>query len=120
MSNTESNKRKIVVSICATLLGWAFGVYGANLSPEPDNAALLYYQAFLLCPDPCDLPAGFGQIFRHDWAQYIGKCREYMKDYQDTIQLVEAASNVPHCNWAIPYAQGPKADPNGRRNYDRF
>ena len=111
MSNTKSNSRMVVGSICASLLLGTLGAHAANLPPEPNNAALLYYQAFLLCPDPCDLPVWFGQIFRHDWAQYMGKCREYMKDYQDMIQLVEAASKVPHCNWAIPYLQGPKVRP---------
>ncbi|MHC4557571.1 MAG: hypothetical protein ACYS80_09740 [Planctomycetota bacterium] len=42
----------LIVCICATLALWAARAYPAPLPPDPDNAALLYYQAFLRQPEP--------------------------------------------------------------------
>jgi len=83
-------------------------VHSVAEESEPDNAALLYYQAFLLCPDTHDIPKEIGAVFHAESGGEVGKYREYAKDYQHVIQLVETASNIPNCNWAIPYPQGPK------------
>jgi len=73
---------------------------------KPDNAALLYYQAFLLCPNPNDIPQGIGEVFHAESGIDVEDYRSYVKDYQHMIQLAMAASNIPYCNWSIPYSQG--------------
>ena len=73
---------------------------------DPDNAALLYYQAFLLCPKPDDIPREVSAVFHAESGGDAGKYRRYVKDYHYVIQLVGAASNIRRCNWAIPYLQG--------------
>jgi hypothetical protein len=98
----------VVGSICASLLVGTLGAHAASLPPDPNNAALLYYQALLLCPDPDDIPREVGAVFHAESGGDAGQYRDYVKDYQDVIQLVEAASRISHCNWAIPYPQGLK------------
>lgn len=78
---------------------------------EPDNAALLYYQAFLLCPSNDDVPQEAAGVFRNESGGDAGAYRKFARDYQHVIQLVEAASNMPYCNWAIPYSQWAKVRP---------
>ena len=49
------NTRKNFVSktiICSAIFLCAFGAHAASLPPDPNNAALLYYQAFMLLPEP--------------------------------------------------------------------
>lgn len=68
--------------------------------PSPDNAALLYYQAFLLRPEPDDATRlrindilGDG-LPDSSIRAYLGLCRE-------TIHTTEVASLVPRCTWGI-------------------
>jgi len=54
MRNINHTSKRAVFSIFATLVLWTIGAQPAVSSPDPDNAALLYYQAFLLRPQPDD------------------------------------------------------------------
>ena len=63
-------ENKMLMSlICGMMFISALSARGAELPPDPNNAALLYYQALLLCPEPdaadMDLVYGAGreQIF---------------------------------------------------------
>jgi hypothetical protein len=65
--------------------------------PNPDNAALLYYQAFLLRPELNDLKTrGFYYGAKPDrkFRAYLGRCLPM-------IEIVEIASRMPNCTWGI-------------------
>ncbi len=47
-NNSLSNK----ITICCAIFLWTLGAQASTLPPDPNNAALLYYQAFLLRPEP--------------------------------------------------------------------
>lgn len=70
--------------------------------PSTGNAALLYYQAFLLRPQPDDATSGqINAVLKRGLPNdlirtYLGKCRKM-------IHTVEIASQSPHCEWAIRY-----------------
>ncbi len=51
MSNINHRSRKIFFCVSGTIFFCAFGTNAAISLPDPDNAALLYYQAFLLRPE---------------------------------------------------------------------
>jgi len=73
-----------------------------SLPSDPDNAALLYYQAFLLLPDPNSnliYPVLYG-------GEPDEKVREYIEDAHEAIELTEAAAKIPNCTWGIMYSQG--------------
>jgi hypothetical protein len=77
------------------------------LPPDPDNAALLYYQAFLLRPEPDeDTYWSIDEVVRG--GEPDEKLREYLNllDCRETIELAEAAAQLPHCNWGIRFSQG--------------
>jgi len=102
MRNINYNSKKAICYICVILFLWTLGAHGATLPPDPDNAALLYYQAFLLLPDPnMNL---INPVL--DGAEPDEKVREYIEDAHEAIELAEAAAKIPDCTWGIVYSQG--------------
>lgn len=74
--------------------------------PDPDNAALLYYQAFLSCPkadEPLDTQLrdfADGKIaLNKEIEDYIGDCRS-------AINLAVVASELRECDWGLRYSEG--------------
>jgi hypothetical protein len=74
---------------------------------NPDNAALLYYQAFLLWPEPNDsvfykmnMIRG-GEVADREVRTYMGHCLPM-------INLAEIASRIPQCTWGIRNSPEPE------------
>ncbi|MBC8468894.1 MAG: hypothetical protein H8D56_05435 [Planctomycetes bacterium] len=78
-------------------------------TPNQDNAALLYYQAFLLRPF-LDKTASqkIDDILRG--AESDREIRTYLGHCLPVIQAAEIASRIPQCTWAIGYRAGPRFD----------
>ncbi|OHB76224.1 MAG: hypothetical protein A2Z25_24585 [Planctomycetes bacterium RBG_16_55_9] len=67
---------------------------------NPDNAALLYYQAFLLRPEPnAAVVEKIHDIFFD--AQPDRQIRIYLGHCLPMIQMAEVASQIPQCTWGI-------------------
>ena len=68
--------------------------------PNPGNAALLYYQAFLLRPEPNEAisnkihEVAFGAEPDRQVRIYLGSCL-------DVIEVVEIASRMQQCTWGV-------------------
>ncbi len=104
MRNISFSAKKVIYGVCVILALCQFGVNAATLPPDPDNAALLYYQAFLLLPDP-----NMNLIYPVlDGAEPDEKVREYLNlsDCRETIEFAEVAAQLPYCNWGIRFSQG--------------
>ena len=107
MRNINCSSRKAICSICVILSLWPLAAHAATLPPDPDNAALLYYQAFLLHPEPdADTSASIDEVLRG--GKPDEKLRNYLNlsDCRDTIEFAEAAAQLPSCDWGIRYSQG--------------
>ncbi len=91
MSNIKHNSRKLICSFCAIILLSAFGTSATVSLSAPDNAALLYYQAFLLRPELDDTFTSFKGVLRGDDPNEM--IREYLNlpDSRDAIRIAEAA-----------------------------
>jgi hypothetical protein len=79
----------------------------AALPPDPDNAALLYYQAFLLVAQTddravADMVANVanGAIAPND------QVKEHIKNCRLAIDCALAASELQRCNWGLRYSKG--------------
>jgi len=69
-----------------------------------DNAALLYYQAFIRCPSFDSFPwEAQSAVFKGTAA--AKDVRKYVEEFKDVIQLIEAGSQISRCDWAIPAQQ---------------
>lgn len=107
MSDVENNSRKVIGSICASLLFLTLNARAAGFSPAPDNAALLYYQAFVLRPEPdSDTYRLLDEVLRG--ADPTAKVREYLdlEAIRETIRIAEAATKIPNCSWGIMRSHG--------------
>jgi hypothetical protein len=97
----------MIYSIAVILVLWSLGVQAATLPPDPDNAALLYYQAFLLRPEPdFDTSQSINEVLGSGDANE--KVRKYLNlsDVRDTIEITEAAAQLLKCDWGIQYSRG--------------
>jgi hypothetical protein len=111
MRSINFSAKKAIYYVCVILVLWTLGVHAASLPPDPDNAALLYYQAFLLRPEPdYDVWWSINEALRG--TDPNDTLREYLnlRECCKTIELAEAAAQLPHCDWGIRYSQGIGAD----------
>ena len=98
MKNVNYGNRKTIYCIWGIMILWTLGAHAAALPPNPDNAALLYYQAFQLRPEPDD--ATFLQISNVlRGAEPDEKVRQYLDDCRETIRIADTATQISHCNW---------------------
>ncbi|MHC4565216.1 MAG: hypothetical protein ACYTE3_05585 [Planctomycetota bacterium] len=131
MNGSEQSRGTMIWGICAVLGLWAFGAQAAELPPDPNNAALLYYQALALWsdvrssyvdresaqepndrsdtepntakpkPDKYDMPF---QVGREQEEADRESFRQRMRGL--TLELIEAASRMPRCDWGIYHSKG--------------
>jgi hypothetical protein len=103
--NINHNYKEAVCSIFAAVVLWVLAAHAAALPPDPDNAALLYYQACLLRPEPDDATeAQVSRILRG--SEPDDKIRQYVRLCSETIELAEAAAQIPKCDWGAEYSRG--------------
>jgi hypothetical protein len=76
------------------------------LPPNPDNAALLYYQAFVLRPEPDAATAQKIQDVLRG-AEPDRRIRTYLGHCLPMIRLAEIASQIPQCTWGTRGGAGP-------------
>jgi hypothetical protein len=125
------NGIRLIWGICAVLALSVSGARAAELPRDPNNAALLYYQALALWsdvrssyvdresaqepndrsdtkpsmakpePDKYDMPF---QIGREQEEADRESFRQRMRGI--TIELIEAASRLPRCKWGIYHSKG--------------
>jgi len=107
MSNISLRNRKTICSVFGVIFFCAFGANAEVSLPAPDNAALLYYQAFLLRPEmDDDTFISFNNVLDGDDPNE--KVRKYLNlpDSREAIRLAEAATQILDCSWGITRPQG--------------
>lgn len=76
------------------------------LPPDPDNAALLYYQGFLSLPQLSQEERGhIGDVARGK-VPPDDKVRKHIAQSNGAIHFVEAGAKVPACQWGMQFSQG--------------
>jgi uncharacterized protein YdbL (DUF1318 family) len=98
----------IMVMVTGVLLaGFGPVTAAAALPPDPDNAALLYYQAFLLVPKSDDRAAADAMLKVSNGAMAPNdEVKEYIEKCGDAIDYAVAASQLEHCDWGLRYSKG--------------
>jgi hypothetical protein len=99
----------LTIVVVAGVLLACFGpiTLGATLPPDPNNAALLYYQAFLLTAQADD--SGVADLVAkvvNDGAAPNDKVKEYVRKCRTAIDYAVTASSLPHCDWGLAYSRG--------------
>ena len=76
------------------------------IPPDPDNAALLYYQGFLSLPQLSqEERTHIGDVARGKIAP-DDKVREDIGQSAGAIHFAEAATKVPDCQWGVQFSEG--------------
>lgn len=71
----------------------------------PDNAAVLYYQAFMLYDASAEAKSMLDD-YRQGLIGPDGKVEEYLADNKRIIDMVLDATQIEHCDWGLDYSQG--------------
>lgn len=74
--------------------------------PDPDNAALLYYQGFLTLAELNEEARDRIRDVAKGEAEPDDKVRQDIGKCDGAIQFAEAAAPVPACNWGFRFSQG--------------
>jgi len=79
----------------------------AAYPPDPDNAALLYYQAFLLVPQAEDRAVtDLVATVANGTTPPNDQAKEYIKNCRAAIDCALTATKLQHCNWGLQYSKG--------------
>ncbi len=82
-----------------------FSPCGGALPPDPNNAALLYYQAFLLMPAPNPVTKELVERVANG-AEPNEQTRGYVERCRIAVEYAQKAAGVPHCDWGLWYSLG--------------
>jgi hypothetical protein len=96
------------IKICCIVFLCTLGAHAAPLPSTPDNAALLYYQAFLLVPE-YDVKLIHPVLNGADPNQSV---RDHVENYREAIELADTATKIPNCNWGIMRSQLGRSSAN--------
>jgi hypothetical protein len=88
------------------LLLIAFVTNTAVSAYPPDNAAMLYYKAFMLLQESDYVPPEVMADFMDGKIKSNEQIRGYLKDSQPAIKILEEASKIEKCQWALDHSKG--------------
>ncbi len=91
----------IVLLFIVTLVAWASP---ARAYP-PDNAAILYYRAFMLY-EPNDGTKSMLDDYRQGRIELNETVEECLAKNRRVIDMVLDATRIEHCDWGLDYSQG--------------
>ncbi len=89
-----------------TLLLVAFITNAAASEYPPDNAAMLYYKAFMLIQDYHNTDTEVMADFIDGKVKSNKRIREYLEYNQSALEILEAASQIEKCEWALDHSKG--------------
>lgn len=73
---------------------------------DPNNAALLYYQSFLLCGEPDNATEAILRDVLEGSAEPNEKVVECVNKNKQAIRLAIEASKISYCDWGLKYSDG--------------
>ncbi|HIJ53524.1 MAG TPA: hypothetical protein HPP66_10275 [Planctomycetes bacterium] len=77
----------------------------SSFAYPPDNAAVLYYRAFMLYEKPDNIGPSLWDYWKGN-IELNEKIEQYLKKNRRIINIVLDAASVDHCDWGLDYSQG--------------
>lgn len=99
---TKKQTKTVCIAIAVVTLSSQVSAYPT----DPDNAALLYYQAFLSYERLDDKIQDMMNDLSKGEIKPNEEIRKYIDNCQSAIQLAAAAADIPNCNWGLKYSDG--------------
>ncbi len=100
MGSMKRDFSHIVRGIGIVVLSFAATAHSDTIFPSRGNAALLYYQAFLLGPDSNAIPDEMVHAVLQEPA-VPEDVNRYIAKYKDAVELVKMASSTQQCDWGM-------------------
>ena len=101
---TITNKLK--KATCITLILLVLTTAAPAYPPDPDNAALLYYQAYIAYEKSDDTMQEMVADLSRGKIEPNERIRKYIENCRAAINLAVAAAEIPNCNWGLKYSDG--------------
>jgi len=101
-----NNTIHTIKSRVTLLLLIIFVTNAAVYAYPPDNAAMLYYKAFMLLQESDYVPPEVMADFMDGKIKSNEQIRGYLKDSQPAIKILEKASKIERCRWALDHSKG--------------
>jgi hypothetical protein len=103
----ETNTRhKVLLILCATCVVVGPVSVTRAIPPDPDNAALVYYQALLATPDLDGEARSAMFAFGRGEAEYTDPIGESVEKCRTAIEYATDAARMQHCNWGLRFSKG--------------
>lgn len=101
--------QKLTICLAVALTGMLAVVPAHAIPPDPDNAALLYYQAFISFPKSHDSMSALLKEVALGQTDPNEAVRDYVTQCAGVLKLTRAAAGIPSCTWGVRYSQGYNA-----------
>jgi len=101
-----SKNSKLINSILIALFLLVSTYSTFALPPDPDNAALLYYQVFLIYEKPDDTMKDMVEDLARGKIEPDARTTKFIESQKTVTRLVVAAAKLPNCNWGLKYSDG--------------
>jgi hypothetical protein len=98
--------KKVLTTVCLLCMVSGSASVTQAYPPDPDNAALVYYQAFLLCEQQDEEARDALREFAKGEREVSDEIREHVTRCRAAIDYGTAAAGMQHCNWGLRYSQG--------------
>jgi len=102
MKTRIHNIRSMILWVLVTVLT----VGSAAWAYPPDNAAVLYYRAFLLMESPDDDLADAVQGYGKWLIPSNERIEQFLRNHRRAIDMLAEASRIEHCDWGVDYSKG--------------
>jgi hypothetical protein len=97
---------KLIKAICFILILAMSTPSAFAQPPDPDNAALLYYQAFLLYPQADNTTRDLLTKLSQGKIDPNEKIIKYVESCHASLELALVASEIPGYNWGVRFSEG--------------
>ena len=104
MKTVTTNKLTRLTIFILTLLILTSPVFA--YPPDPDNAALLYYQAYISYEKADDTMEDMVTDLARGNIEPNERIKKYIESCRTAIDLATAATEIPNCNWGLKYSDG--------------
>ncbi len=101
-----NNYIKLIFSLWTGLIMLMPHTSAFALPPDPDNAALLYYQAFCIYEKPDDSMKDMVGDLAKGKIEPNPTIIKYIKSCRPAITLAESAAELAKCDWGMKYSDG--------------
>ena len=104
MKTIGNNRLAKVVCVTMALVVSTSSAFA--LPPDPDNAALLYYQAYLLYQQPDDTMADMVADLAQGKIEPNPEIKKHIESCRSAIDLVVTAADMANCDWGLKFSDG--------------